>query len=197
MAGATTGAGTGARAGAGTTGAAGAAGAAGVIGTAAAASLAFTAPVTPRVAGDVDDSWMTYREQAAAADDAGGGGGGGGAGGGGAGGGAGGGSTLCPELRSDADFHRWRSEYHARYGTYIAMHGALEANALEFSELIDARDAAASRGGPEAAALSQRVAEFRVVRHARYGGMSAVFEWMELGLSAIKRRVNDYAARPP
>ena len=197
-AGATAGAGTGARAGAGTTGAAGAAG---VTGTAA-ASLAFTAPVSPRVAGDVDDSWMAYREQAAA-DDAGGGG-------------AGGGGTLCPELRCDADFHRWRSEYHARYGTYIAMHGALEANALEFRELTGARDAAAARGGngggyggeggaegvsggaggPEAAALSRRMAEFRVVRHVRYGGMAAVFEWMERELSAIKRRVNDYAARP-
>jgi hypothetical protein len=45
------------------------------------------------------------------------------------------------------------------------------------------------------AALSRRMAEFRVVRHARYGAMARVFDFLEAELSAIKKEVHEYAAR--
>jgi hypothetical protein len=128
-----------------------------------AAAAMLEGPVPPRVAGDVDDIWMAFHDAAAAAAKGGstGAGGsdgcgdvrvcgrGGGRGGVGSyiGGGGEGGGGGCPELTCDADFHRWSDEYNAHYGMYIAMHGALEANALEFRALMQRRDAAVVGGG--------------------------------------------------
>ena len=161
------------------------------------AAMCEEGPVTERVAGDVDDSWMAFSEAAAAS--------------GGASDRRGGssiivgGGCLERELMCDDDFQRWSDEYNAHYDTYMGMHRALEANALEFRTLVERRDAAAaatgggegrgsSGSGAEVAALSRRVAEFRVVRLRRYGAMARVYRCLEGELRAIKQRVDEYAS---
>jgi|AntAceMinimDraft_1070359.scaffolds.fasta_scaffold29922_2 hypothetical protein len=172
------------------------------------AAAGFAGPVPPRVAGDVDDSWMAYCGPAAAEAEAvapreGGGHGGDRASGSGgvAGGGFGGdGSILiggeeCPELTCDAEFHSWSDEYTARYSTYIAMHGALEANALEFRTLMESRDAAVARdegGGRPGRGRSGNIAGGSLGGAA--GGIGVADDSSDVGVTVdtLSRRMSEF-----
>ena len=140
------------------------------------AATMFDGGVPARAAGDIDDAWMHLATAR--------------------------GVDGPRHITSDAEFYRLREAFAARHVVYMGMYRALEANALEFRALVERRDKAARGEGEDVtnvaaagavAALSRRMAEFRVVRRVRYGAMARVFDELESELSDIKRRCNEYA----